>query len=147
MKPDDEILRHLASQGGGLIEVYVRDTTAADWADAVARLVAEGYPVSLTWRGDSVPVRVTDEMFADEEETPWMLRVQVGAQDWTTVMYESSMIDFQGNPEPVARKDDLDEVRKFMSTLVRATGKTAILIPESLDIDTVTPFLEIGPDA
>lgn len=141
----DGLLRRIQQQYGGLIELCVPGVQYRDWCAVVDALVRDRYRMTLSTAGEPVPVRTPPEKeFTDGERVDHLLKVRVGRQRWTTQFYSASLIDFQGDPEELRTTSDLDDLREFGRLLHRSTGRRTVLVPETLDPESVEPYLEFG---
>ncbi|MER8060198.1 MULTISPECIES: hypothetical protein [unclassified Streptomyces] len=139
----DEILEALAAQVGGLIEIYVLGTSYDDWFRVLVRLHTFGYEVSLRDALTEMPANLNRRMFDAEDDAAYELSISIGSQIWTSSLASLSAIDLQGDPRDVRSRSDLDDVFRLLQILSKITGKRAILVPETLELTMVRPYLMV----
>jgi hypothetical protein len=140
----DRILHDITLQRGGLLEIYVFDTTIEDWRAVVEFLLQPSMNSSFTRQGAPVSGPISESMFNDGESVDYLLNVNVGDQLWTTNLYSIENVDFQGSPHDVNSSESIDLLVKFMHSLRSVTGKRVVLIPESVYPKDVEPYIEVG---
>lgn len=140
---DESVLDALSSQGGGLIEIYVFDTTYDDWVRVMEALQRAELVASMVEIGDDTPVEFGPELF-DTDEAGYRLTVHLAGETWTTNFFDVGSIDFQGDPREVASAEDLRELVRFMTLIRDATGRRVVLVPETLEPESVEPYLAIS---
>ncbi|WP_147268606.1 hypothetical protein [Sphaerisporangium album] len=140
----ENILKSVRLQDGGLVEIHVLDTSFDDWAAVVTCLQEAGYVTSLTYAGQRVTGGLSAAMFTEGHDAGYTLEIKVGEQQtWTTGLYSEDAIDLQGDPRSIKSSTDLTEVVGVMNLISTATGKTVVLLPETLDPKNTRPYLAV----
>jgi hypothetical protein len=139
----DEILDALAVQVGGLIEIYVLETSYDDWFRVLVGLNTFGYEVTLRDAVTEMPTSLNRQMFETEGDAVYQLSISMGRQIWTSSLASLCAIDLQGDPRDVRTRSDLDDVFRLLQLLNKITGKRVILVPETLEPTMVAPYLTV----
>lgn len=135
------LLNEFAVQAGGLIEIYAAGTDRDGWLRAFRALREAGYPVVVT-DNESGAVAVGSQMF-EEFNGRYSVAVSVGRQIWTATMHAPDVIDLQGDPRDVTSSGDLDDVLQLMRRLHEALGRPVILVPETLNYESIEPYVTV----
>lgn len=138
-----DLLADLAVQAGGLVEIYVLETTVEDWRRVAGMLREPTFAATMTHAGTSTEVCVLDDMFTEGERLEYRLELRIGEQVWTTGFYGPDAIDFQGDPRDITSAGALEAVVDFMRALHDVTGKRVILVPETLRPHEVRPYVQV----
>ncbi len=140
------VLRDLALQSGGLVELYVLGAGYEGWRRAVESLHAEAYELRIVQRESGSPADFGPELFAVPGAADYSLSIQIDNQVWTSTFPTAESIELQGDPRDIISPRDLEQVLRLMRILNSATGKRVILVSETLDPVAVTPYIIIPPN-
>ncbi|MCC9311893.1 hypothetical protein LN042_33345 [Kitasatospora sp. RB6PN24] len=138
-----EILAQIRLQEGGLIEIYVLGTGIEEWRHVLDSIEKIGISFSVLNLASGSSVAISDIDLTGNQGH--RLTIHTGRLDWSTDFYSTEMVDFQGDPRDVRSNDDLVSIIRFMSVLAEATGKRAILVPETMFPEETSPYLAVVP--
>lgn len=137
------ILRDLALQRGGLVEIYVLGAGYEGWRRAIEALAAEQFELRIVKRESGSAIEFGPHLFAASGSADYSLSIRVESQVWTSTFSNAESIEFQGDPCDIASWSDLEQVIRLMRILHYSTGKRVIFVPETLDPEVVKTYTAI----
>ncbi|MET8760495.1 hypothetical protein [Lentzea sp. NPDC004782] len=138
----EQILAGLAGQHDSLVEVYVFGTDADDWRRMVERLAEKGFLAGFTRAGEPAPLDVRADVFGGNEDN--LLKLRVGAQTWTSMLFVENRIELQGEPREITTPEDLRKLVGLLEVIHDAVGKQVLLMSETMHPEKTKPYLVIG---
>jgi hypothetical protein len=134
---------HEFEPDGSLRDIYVSDTSSADWQAVLDHLREKYGPVRLTVDGVDTPVPAhVRELFAIRERANPELGFLVAGMRLACHLFTQDEIEFDLRPEEVTGPDQLNALVVFLRELGRITGKSVALTPENL---LASPILRFQP--
>jgi hypothetical protein len=127
-------VREWIEPDGSLLDVYVFDTTVADWQAFVDLVRARGWWIAYSEdsRSRRLPDRVED-VLARRGEMATLLQVRPAPEILANVHFftgEEIEVDFA--PEELQGQERLDLLCSFLRAVGRRLGKPVVLTPENL---------------
>lgn len=131
---------------GALVEIIAANAGQSAWAQFISTLVFGGVAVQIRRGGVEVPPVVTSEIFESSFEISYELRIFKGAQIWTSSFFDESTIELQCDPWMIKDERDISEVVELMRVISYATSGEVVLIPETMQPESVEPILRVFVD-
>lgn len=131
MRDFSQVLQILRFQEGGLIELCIEDTEIVDWGLAITELTR--FADVVTYKIDGVKANfdgINLSMFHPDNFGRYSITIKIGVQTWTTGMFSTGRVDFQGDPREVRDERDVAAIVVLMDRLRGATGKAVCLFAE-----------------
>lgn len=137
------ILQALRLQDGGLVEIYVLRTRYADWRQAVESLQRHDYAIELVQLETGESVDFGPQLFGGSDEVNYRLKLHLEGQVWTSNFFSTEYIDLQGDPRDITSVNDINNVVELMKYLNAATAKSVIFVAETLEPESIRPYISI----
>ena len=114
---------------GSLRDIYILNTTLADWRSAIRALSESGLPLSFKTQGamSSLPADVADVF----DSSDGLLSVDLDGMLLNSHFFGTDEIEFDLDPREVTTGDRATALAGFLAILGTATGKPVILTREN----------------
>ena len=118
---------------GSLRDIYVRDTTLADWEVALQLILRAYAPATFTRDGEpaALPTSAADA-FADRDRAAVALDFEVAGIEFACHFFSPTEIEFDLPPEQVNSRERFVALQGFLRTLAKVLDKNVVLSPESM---------------
>lgn len=129
---------------GTLRDIYVLDTSIADWQRVLDGLRRGAFALDYALEGATAALPVNASvLFADERLHMSRLRIALGSVTIHCHFFQVDQIEFDIDPRDIEGQGELTAVVDFMRLVASACGKDVLLTPENLPD---APFLRVLPD-
>lgn len=123
---------------GSLRDIYVQNTSTLDWQACLEALKHSRFQLKYQRDGVVAPTpRDAIEAFSLVGLVSQLLTVYVDGLDLNCHFFSSTEIEFDFDPRCVRDQRALDGLIEFMTLIVEATGKPAIVTPENMASFTI----------
>lgn len=138
-------MKHLFEFDGALRDIYVSGASLEDWDAVLAALRSSRFPCTYQCDGEDAPVpRSVKELFDEVERRNRLLAIDVDGNRIHCFFFYPEEIEFDFEPLSVTDQRTLESLLEFLPLVVDATGKTAIVTPESMQSSA---FIRLVPNA
>jgi len=119
---------------GSWRDIYVLETSIADWQSALAALRDSAFDLRYSVAGETAPLPPeASAAFPMKGMGDRLLQVKAGGVTLNCHFFLDEQIEFDLDPRQVAGQTDLDAILTFMNVLADACRKPAVLTPENLE--------------
>ena len=117
---------------GSLRDLYILNTTLADWQALIDFLVQSEYPHSYRVKGEMSPLPPdVARVFEIRDEAHVLFSVNVGGIVLHSHFFCVEQIEFDLDPRAVTGEVDLERLFRFMRRVGQVVGKDVLLTPEN----------------
>src|SRR5688572_2072680 len=113
---------------GALRDIYVLQTTAADWQRALDTVRSAATDIQYRCGEQSLPL---PPLFGGARECGRLLTFRIGSIGLACHFFHDADIEFDFWPQDLAGQADLDDLLRFIQQLGDSVGKPVIVCPEN----------------
>ena len=127
-RPRWESSKHLWHADGSLRDLYIRETSLADWRRLME--VVAGYKCEYLFDGRPSPLPKVEEIFKNRDRTH-LLRIHVGSVTVNSHFFVPEEIELDIDPREIRGPQEHAEVLMFLENVAHKLNKPIILAPEN----------------
>ncbi len=113
---------------GALRDIYVLQTTAADWQQALDTVRITATDIQYRCGEQSLPL---PSSFGSPSELGRLLTFRIGSIGFACHFFHDEDIEFDFWPQNVTGQADLEDLLRFLQSLGDSVGKPVIVCPEN----------------
>jgi hypothetical protein len=144
MMDADELRRLLRSLEGSLLGIYVFDAGRQAWKNSVDALSQHAEGLELAVDDRLVDAAHFDEIHFEDSSTR-VLRAHVRGIEWTSTLFREDQVEFQAAPEDFVEREGMVLLVDVLQAIADATGRMAVLVPETAHPADATPLASARP--